>query len=30
VEAAPGHWIACHIPLAELGAMEPTAPLGWR
>jgi oligopeptide/dipeptide ABC transporter ATP-binding protein len=30
VEAAPDHWIACHIPLAELRAMEPTAPLGWR
>ena len=30
VEAAPGHWIACHIPLDELKTMEPTAPLGWR
>ncbi len=30
VEAAPGHWIACHIPLDELRTMEPAAPLGWR
>ena len=30
VEASPGHWIACHIPLDELKKMEPTAPLGWR
>ncbi len=30
VEAAPGHWIACHLPLDELRALEPTAPLGWR
>jgi peptide/nickel transport system ATP-binding protein len=30
VEAAPGHWIACHLPLDELKAMEPTAPLAWR
>jgi peptide/nickel transport system ATP-binding protein len=30
VEPAPGHRIACHIPLRELRAMESTAPLAWR
>jgi peptide/nickel transport system ATP-binding protein len=30
VEPAPGHRIACHIPLDELAAMEPTTPLAWR
>ena len=30
VEPSPGHRIVCHIPLDELKAMEPTAPVGWR